>query len=241
MKYRVVTTAATIFFVAIVFAYIPTAHALEYHFDGISQPEYYDTTDYEDIYGAKYNFGGSNAIDYGLPELPYGLPGSSSVKTAQSFQYGISSTPSTVYEHPQRRVKYIDAAEMHRVDGSIGTVSIPSLGISYLLYEGETTESMAKGLGHFSSTSGWDGNVGICGHNRGAEYVIGKIRDMKAGDAITYQTIYGTRHYSVETVAIISETDWSYLQPTADNRITLITCIAGQPGYRVCVQAREVS
>ena len=39
---------------------------------------------------------------------------------------------------------------------------------------------------------------------------------------------------------VIEETDWSYLQETEDNRITLITCVANKPKNRLCVQAVEV-
>ena len=130
---------------------------------------------------------------------------------------------------------------MERKDGSIGTVKIPTLDISMKVWEGETTASMAKGLGHYSSTSAWDGNVGVCGHNRGAKYVIGPIKDLEIGDTITYTTIFGTRKYRVSFVGTISNTDWSYLQATADNRITLTTCLANQPSKRVCVQAVEVN
>ena len=42
---------------------------------------------------------------------------------------------------------------------------------------------------------------------------------------------------SVETIA---NTDWSRLQATSDNRITLTTCLANQPEKRACVQAVEV-
>ena len=63
------------------------------------------------------------------------------------------------------------------------------------VWEGETNESMKKGLGHYSSTSAWDGNIGVCGHNRGAKYTIGSIKDLEIGDTITYTTIYGTRTY----------------------------------------------
>ena len=128
---------------------------------------------------------------------------------------------------------------MTRKDGSIGTLAIPSLGIQMRVWEGETNQSMAKGLGHYRSTSGWDGNVGICGHNRGAKYVIGAIKDLKVGDVITYTTVYGTRTYQVSSVNTILNTDWSYLQATADNRVTLTTCLANHPEYRVCVQAIE--
>lgn len=99
---------------------------------------------------------------------------------------------------------------------------------------------MAKGLGHYSSTSGWDGNVGVCGHNRGAKYTIGSIKNLKDGDTITYTTVYGTRTYEVVTVETIASSDWSYLQATFDNRITITTCLANQPSKRVCVQAVEV-
>ena len=47
------------------------AEALEYDFDGVEDTEYYPSTSYESLYGAKYNYGGSNATDYQWPALPY--------------------------------------------------------------------------------------------------------------------------------------------------------------------------
>ena len=99
---------------------------------------------------------------------------------------------------------------------------------------------MAKGLGHYSSSSAWDGNVCLCGHNRGAKYVIGDIKDLEIGDTITYTTIYGTRTYEVVLVKTISSNDWSYLQATSDNRITITTCLANRPEKRICVQAVQI-
>ncbi len=136
---------------------------------------------------------------------------------------------------------YTSVSNMYLSDGSIGTLSIPALGISMKIWEGETNASMAKGLGHYSSTSGWDGNVGVCGHNRGARYTIGQIKDLSAGALISLNTVYGERIYAVTSVNRIANNDWSYLQPTSDNRITLTTCLAGQPALRVCVQAVEVT
>ena len=136
---------------------------------------------------------------------------------------------------------YTSVQGMAYKDGSIGTLSIPKLGINVKVWEGETNASMAKGLGHYSSTSGWSGNIGVCGHNRGAKYNIGAIKNLVAGDIITYTTIYGTRTYQVTMVKIIANTDWSYLQGTADNRITITTCLENQPAKRICVQAVEKS
>lgn len=134
---------------------------------------------------------------------------------------------------------YTSVEGMAYKDGSIGTIKIPSLKINMKVWEGETAESMKKGLGHYSSTSAWDGNVSVCGHNRGSKYVIGSIKNLERGDTITYTTVYGARTYAVETVKVIANTDWSYLQSTADNRITITTCLADHPESRVVVQALE--
>ena len=232
----------------------PQAGAISYSFDAPDSPEYYGSTNYADIYQAEYQYGSINAVDFDIPELPYGLysntslgamekvplPGNTGSPSAgiTSLDFGLSSESWISIDTPTS--SWISADDLIRADGSIGTLTIPSLGINMKVWEGETTESMAKGLGHYTSTAAWNGNVGICGHNRGAKYVIGNIKDMKAGDTITYTTLQGTRTYKVSFVGIISYTDWSYLQATSDNRITLTTCLADQPTKRVCVQALEI-
>lgn len=234
--------------------------AADYSFETGAGTEYYPATSYADTYGAAYNYGGPNPVDYQIPELPYGvssttqigimekgyLPGlQQNVGTSISSEYGISGGlydfPATAAPPVLSVPAYTGVDGMERKDGSIGTLKIPSLNINMKVWEGETRASMAKGLGHYSSTSGWDGNIGVCGHNRGAKYNIGSIRNLEIGDNITYSTVYGTRTYAVILVKTISDSDWSYLQATADNRITITTCLANQPSKRVCVQAEEVS
>ena len=239
------------------------ANAEDYTFKGAAAPEYYPSTSYEEVYGARYNYGGRNIVDYQYPELTYGVTSNVSVGVMEKAYQGMLSTGSlaidygdvqnttpiivtqqtvtpqtqtiTVYEKPA----YTSVEDMKRSDGSIGTVKIPSLGISMKVWEGETDTSMAKGMAHYSSTSGWDGNIGLCGHNRGSAYSIGSIKNLEIGDTITYTTVYGTRTYAVSYVGTISSTDWSRLQATADNRLTITTCLANQPSKRVVVQAVE--
>ena len=234
--------------------------AMEYSIETEENTEYYPSTSYEVMYGAAYNYGGSNLVDYQIPELPYGVSSTTQIGimekgylhglqqnagTSISGEYGISGGlydfPATAAPPVLSVPAYTGVDGMERKDGSIGTLKIPSLNINMKVWEGETRASMAKGLGHYSSTSGWDGNIGICGHNRGAKYNIGSIRNLEIGDNITYSTVYGTRTYAVILVKTISDSDWSYLQATADNRITITTCLANQPSKRVCVQAVEVS
>lgn len=151
------------------------AEALEYDFDGVEDTEYYPSTSYESLYGAKYNYGGSNATDYQWPALPYGVSSNTSVGCMEKVRFpglvgsiggsGIESNitnpiqqepqiPSTSYQPSA----YTSVDGMERKDGSIGTLKIPSLNINMKVWEGETNTSMAKGLGHYSSTSGWNGN-----------------------------------------------------------------------------------
>ena len=49
------------------------AFASDYSFTTTAPQNYYGSTSYEDIYGAQYNYGGRNAVDYDVPELEYGL------------------------------------------------------------------------------------------------------------------------------------------------------------------------
>jgi LPXTG-site transpeptidase (sortase) family protein len=102
------------------------------------------------------------------------------------------------------------------------------------------TAAMKKGVGHIDSTSSWNSNRGLVGHNRGANTHFGKLKNLVVGDEITYSTVLGTRTYVVTTVKKIAANDWSYLQYTTDNRITLITCVEDQPQYRLCVQAVQI-
>lgn len=50
-----------------------SAFAMEYSIETEENTEYYPSTSYEVMYGAAYNYGGSNLVDYQIPELPYGV------------------------------------------------------------------------------------------------------------------------------------------------------------------------
>ena len=59
------------------------------------------------------------------------------------------------------------------------------------------------------------------------------------GDTITYTSFLGTKEYEVNNVQEISETDWTLLEDTEENYLTLITCVKGKPSLRLAVQAIE--
>lgn len=128
---------------------------------------------------------------------------------------------------------------MYFPNGSLGTLKIPSIGLTVGVYEGTGSAPLLKGAGHFEGTSIWAGNVAIAGHNRGVRNDFGKLHTLHPGDTITFTTVLGTRSYAVASVTKVAVTDLSGLAPTAQNQITLYTCVENQPNYRWCVRAVE--
>ena len=126
-------------------------------------------------------------------------------------------------------------------DGSIGILTIESIGVSAPVYEtDDEMEAMKKGIAHYKTTSAWNGNIGLCSHNGTTSYCwFRDLYKLKKGGVVTYRTALGTRTYEVTEIKEIDETDWSMLGRTEDNRITMTTCIDGKPSKRLVVQAVE--
>ena len=141
-------------------------------------------------------------------------------------------TPSTGYTEV--------TSDLYYSGGYLAVLKIPSLNVNVKVYEGTDSSILAKGAGHFEDTSIWDGNACFAAHNRGTNAIFGQIHTLETGDRITLTTKEGTRTYSVTSVNKISETDSSLLAPTAENCVTLFTCVRDQRDYRWAVRAVEV-
>lgn len=129
--------------------------------------------------------------------------------------------------------------ELYYSGGHLGTLKIPTLGLTVKVYEGTDSAALAKGAGHFENTSIWAGNVCIAGHNRGVNNHFGQIHTLESGDEIILTTRLGTRTYTVTSVEKVLETDTNGTAATSDHRITLFTCVRDQKEYRWCVVAKE--
>jgi len=117
---------------------------------------------------------------------------------------------------------------------------IPKISLEAEISEGTSKEVMDKYIGHFEETSKKNGNIGLAAHNRGyAVNYFSQIKLLKTGDEIIYKYYNFEKKYLVIENKIIKDTDWSYLQQTEENRITLITCVENEPEYRRCIQAIE--
>lgn len=135
---------------------------------------------------------------------------------------------------------YTAQTQLATTNGHFGAVSIGNRKLFAYVYPGATYESMRKGAGHVDGTSVWNGNVALCGHNRGSWPYFGTLKNVQVGDVITYRTSLGVRTYRVTSAGRILATNTAVLNPTSDNRITLLTCIANEPAYRLCVIGKEI-
>jgi len=129
---------------------------------------------------------------------------------------------------------------MLHIDGEnvLGVIKIDKINFEGLIYEGTSMQTLSKGVGHFENTPYINGNVCLAAHNSNSYWA--KLHTLSVGDKIHYTCFLGTKEYEVSNISKISETDWSSLENTDTNTLTLITCVKGQKNLRLCVQAKEI-
>ena len=132
-------------------------------------------------------------------------------------------------------------SENLKINQSKWIIEIPKINLLAPIKEGTSQEVLADAVGHFEESEKYEGNVALAGHNRGYNCdFFGEIKKLKNGDKIIYYTDEGKTEYEVVLNKIIQQNDWTYIENTEDNRITLITCIENMYEYRRCIQAVEV-
>ena len=129
---------------------------------------------------------------------------------------------------------------MLHIDGEnvLGVIKIDKINFEGLIYEGTSMQTLAKGVGHFENTPYLEGNVCLAAHNTNSYWA--KLHTLSTEDTIHYTCFLGTKEYKISSISKISETDWSSLENTDTNTLTLITCVKGQKNLRLCVQAKEI-
>lgn len=120
-------------------------------------------------------------------------------------------------------------------------LKIQKINLEAKINEGTTKEVMDEYIGHFEETPKELGNVGLAAHNRGYKNnYFENLKKLQIGDEITYIYKGKEKNYKVSKISIIKDTDWSMLENTEENELTLITCVENEPEYRRCVKAEEI-
>lgn len=126
------------------------------------------------------------------------------------------------------------------IDGNnvIGIIEIDKIHFKGLVYEGTDLATLKIGVGHFTSTPLINGNVCFAAHNTNKFWK--NLKNLNNNDIITYTSICGKMNYRVFNITEIDETDFSLLQNSEKDIITLITCVKNIPQKRLCVQAERI-
>ena len=126
-------------------------------------------------------------------------------------------------------------ADMHPV----GKIVIESVGLSSVVLNTISGEALAFGPGHLSSTPGpgRPGNIVLAGHRDGH---FRKLKDVKKGDLIKLESQFAAQYYTVTEITPTVGDDIYWVDETATDCITLITCYpfnyAGQADDRFIVR-----
>ena len=139
-----------------------------------------------------------------------------------------NNTVGTPVESEVDESKYLNA---------IGTLEIPVINFKDIVVKGTDQLALAQGIGLFEHSNILEGNVCLAGHN--TYRFLANLKYVKEGDIIKYSSALGNKEYKVTTIKQIQETDWTMLEDTEDNRITIITCVRNKPKLRLCVQGIE--
>ena len=153
----------------------------------------------------------------------------------------ITNTNQEVIEQPEIIEQPIEKVE-ETVSDNIGMLEIPKISVYKEVYEGYSLDILDKGLGHVSDTAQWSGNIGILGHNYSQKPsgYFKNLYKLVIGDEVIYHTEFGTKKYKVSEIIEIDDNDWSVMSNTAEDKITMVTCVMNNPSKRLCVIATKV-
>ena len=123
----------------------------------------------------------------------------------------------------------------------LGTIECEKIELNAPIKETIELDVLSTAVGHFEDTPLYNGNVCLAGHNSGTNKQgedIGffkRLNELEVGDKVKYHHAFGEYIYKVSEIKEIEETDFSVLEPSTADKLTLITCVKGQKKLRLCV------
>jgi sortase A len=109
------------------------------------------------------------------------------------------------------------------LDDKVGTITLPSLNLSWPIFEGTTETQLRKGVGHFvgSVLPGIRDNSVLSGHRF---TVFNRLGELTEGDLILVKTSAGTFTYRVRAFRVVDRSDKTVITPRQTAVLTLTTC-----------------
>jgi sortase A len=109
------------------------------------------------------------------------------------------------------------------MNGLVGRMEIPRLGMSIVIAEGTTGRTLRRAAGHIAGTSlpGETGNIGISGHR---DTFFRPLRNIAQDDVIMLTTLQGAYRYRVVSMKVVNPEDVTVLDSDGSEILTLVTC-----------------
>lgn len=110
-----------------------------------------------------------------------------------------------------------------KVGDRVGTITLPSLKLSWPIYEGTTETQLARGVGHYvkSVLPGETDNSVLSGHRT---TVFNRLGELEIGELILVKTKAGTFTYKISKFRTVMRTSKAVIVPTETATLTLTTC-----------------
>lgn len=156
----------------------------------------------------------------------------------------VEKTASTNWTYDTTIIPYLDETEealappeltdIIKMEGTVpyaGVLNIPGIQLTLPISFAFTDKNLlVSAVSLFPERDVKTSNTVLMGHHLSEKDVLfGKLNQVKVGDSLLLTLNNQTYHYVVETVQIIKETDITWLEPTEESALTLVTC--DQPTY----------
>ncbi len=120
-------------------------------------------------------------------------------------------------------------------------IFIPQNNSLEKIYEGTDLNTLEKGVGHFIDTTKDKGNICLAGHNIGITVSPFKyLHRLEEKDILYYRYKNKTKKYSLSFKKEIDETDFTYIEETNEDSLTIITCIVGKKDKRLVLRFYQI-
>jgi len=129
---------------------------------------------------------------------------------------------------PERRGEVVEyyAEDQPEEDTQFAFLSIPSIDLEAVVFEGVTVETLRKGPGHMPWTPlpGQAGNAVISGHRTTYGRPFFNLDQLEPGDRIEIETAIGVHVYVVRDSFVVKPTDVWVTDDREGSWLTMTTC-----------------
>ena len=120
----------------------------------------------------------------------------------------------------------------------LGSIAIPKIGVSKIMFEGVTLTTLDRGPGHWPGTAlpGQVGNVVVGGHRTSHDRPFRNIDRLVTGDEVVFTTDAGRFVYTVTATEVVTPDQVRIIEQTPDRTATLFACTPpGSTSYRLVI------